>query len=232
MKRFITQLKWEFILLQKNSIIAISFGVTFLYGILLYFFRDSDAIDPLLVSLILNDPSVIGYFFIALAIYTEMKHDILAAIFTTPINIHTFLLSKTISLSIVGVICSLGLIIPLKGLDFGILSFTVGATSICVLSTLLGLYMLTFANEFLKFAMLSFPVFIVFVNIPLLEFLDVIDLGFFAYLFPIQGSLDLLSTSIQETQINYWLVYTSILVAIPLFYWLAYRRFSTKVIHK
>jgi fluoroquinolone transport system permease protein len=232
MKTFLTQLKWEFTLLQKNSIIAISFGVTLIYGILLYFFRDADALDPLLISLVLNDPSVIGYFFIALAIYTERKHDILPAIFTTPVNVHSFVLSKTISLSFIGVVCSLGLAIPLKGLDFDILSFTIGATTICLLSTLLGLYMLTFANEFLKFAMLSIPVFLAFVNIPLLRFLGVIDLGFVSYLFPIQGSLDLIDAAIQGTEINYWLCYVSILATVPLFYWLAYRRFSAKIIHK
>lgn len=232
MKTFLTQLKWEFTLLQKNNIIGISFGVTFIYILVLYIFKGADALDPLLVSLVLNDPSVIGYFFIAIAVYTEIKHQILPAIFTTPVNVHYFLLSKTVSLSIIGTICSLGLAIPVKGLSFDILSFTVGATAICLLSTLLGLFMLTFANEFLKFAILSIPVFLIFVNIPLLQFLGVIDFGSFLYLFPIQGSLDLIDAAIRGSEVNYWLSYISILTTVPLFYWLAYYRFSKKIIHQ
>jgi fluoroquinolone transport system permease protein len=232
MKTFITQLKWQFLLLQKNKIIGISLAVTFIYGLLLYFLKEIGGLDILLVSMVLNDPSVIGFFFVALAIYTEMKHQILPAIFTTPLNIHTYLLSKTISISIIGVICSLGLAMSVKGFDFDILSFAIGAMGICVLSTFLGIFMLTFANEFLKFAMTSIPIFLIFINIPLLQYLGVVDLGFIKYLFPIQGSLDLIDNAISGTEINYFLAYISIIVTIPLFYWLAYKRFSKKIVNQ
>ena len=232
MKRFLEQLKWQFILLQKNSIISISLGVTFIYGILLFFLKEIGGLDILLVSLVLNDPSVIGYFFIALAIYTEIKHQILPAILTTPLNIHTFLLSKTVSLSIIGIICSLGLAISVKGFDFDILSYTIGSMGICLLSTLLGIFMLTFANEFLKFAMISMPVFLAFINLPLLQYLGVVDMGFLKYLFPIQGSLDLIDAAISGKEINYFLSYISIIVTVPLLYWLAYKQFSKKIVNQ
>ena len=232
MKAFIIQLKWQFILLQKNNIISISLAVTLIYGLLLYFLKSIGGLDILLVSLVLNDPTVIGYFFVGLAIYTEIKHQILPAIFTTPLNIHTFLLSKTISISIIGIVCSLGLAISVKGFDFDILSFAIGSMGICVLSTLLGLFMLTFADEFLKFAMISIPVFMPFVNIPLLQYLGIIDMGFIKYLFPIQGSLDLIDTAISGTEINYWFSYLSIIITVPLLYWLAFRQFSKKVVHQ
>ena len=232
MKAFLTQLKWQFILLQKNNIISISLIVTFIYGILLYFLKDINGLDTLMVSLVLNDPSIIGYFFIALAIYSEIKQQILPAIFTTPLNIHTFLLSKTISISSIGLLCSLGLAISVKGFDFDILTFSIGAMSICILSTLLGLYMLTFANEFLKFALLSIPVFLAFINIPLLQYLDIIDMGFIKYLFPIQGSLDLIDTAISGNEINYLVAYLSLLISTPLLYWMAYQQFNEKIVHQ
>jgi fluoroquinolone transport system permease protein len=232
MKAFLTQLKWQFILLQKNNIISISLIVTFIYGILLYFLKDINGLDTLMVSLVLNDPSIIGYFFIALAIYSEIKQQILPAIFTTPLNIHTFLLSKTISISSIGLLCSLGLAISVKGFDFDILTFSIGAMSICILSTLLGLYMLTFANEFLKFALLSIPVFLAFINIPLLQYLGIIDMGFIKYLFPIQGSLDLIDTAISGNEINYLVAYLSLLISTPLLYWMAYQQFNKKIVHQ
>lgn len=232
MRAFLTQLRWQFLLLHKNNIISISFAVTFIYGLILFFLRDIDNLDPFLISLLLNDPAVIGYFFVALAIYTEIKYQVLPAIFTTPLNIHTFLLSKTISISIIGLICSLGLAISVKGFDFDILSFSIGAMGICTLSTLLGLYMITFADEFLKFAMRSIPIFMIFVNIPLLQYLGVIDMGYIKYLFPIQGSLDLIDSAISSTEINHWFSYTSTVITAPIFYWIMFKRFNREIVNK
>ncbi|MDX8338880.1 hypothetical protein SLH46_06785 [Draconibacterium sp. IB214405] len=232
MNSFGSQLKWQFVLLQKNSIITISFAVTLTYGLLLYFLRDIGSLDKLLVALVLNDPSVIGYFFIALAIYIEMKHQILQAIFVTPFNLHHLFLSKVLSVSLIGMVCSLGLAFSVKGFDFNILLYAIGSFSICILSALLGLYMLTFSNEFLKFAMTSIPVFLAFVNLPLLQYLGVFEMGAVKYLFPIQGSLDLIDYAISGTDVNFIYAIVSIVVFIPLFYWLAFRRFSNKVVHQ
>lgn len=232
MKAFLVQLRWQFILLQRNNIISISFAVTFVYGLILYFLRDIGSLDALLVSLVLNDPSVIGFFFVALAIYTEMKSQVLPAIFTSPLSVHTFLISKIIAISIVGLLCSMGLAVSVKGFDFGVLSFAVGAMGICVLSTLLGLYMLTFANEFLKFAMLSIPVFLIFVDVPLLQYLDIIDMGWFKYIFPIQGSLDLIDKGISGTETNNIVAFASIIIMMPLFYGLTFIQFNDKVVNK
>jgi fluoroquinolone transport system permease protein len=159
MKTLLTQLKWQFILLQKNKIISISLVLTFIYGALFYFMKDATNIDKALNFMILNDPSIIGYFFIALAVYTEIKHQLLPAIFTSPIKLHHYIISKTIALSTVGLVCSLILAFFVKGLDFDILNFSIGAMSICILTSLLALSVLTFASDFLKFAMLSIPIF-------------------------------------------------------------------------
>lgn len=232
MKKFIVQLKWQFLLLQKNNIISISFGVTFIYGLLFYFLKGMGSADAFLVSLVLNDPAVIGYFFVALAIYTEIKHQILPAIFITSLNIHTFILSKTVSISIIGLICSLGLAISVKGVNFDVLSFSVGAMGICVISTLLGIFMLTFTNDFLKFAMISLPVFLIFFNVPVLQYLGVINMGLFKYVFPIQGGLDLIDTAISGASINYGFACASVVISVPLLYWLAFYRFSRKVVYQ
>lgn len=232
MKNFITQLKWQFILLQKNHIISISLGVTVIYGLILHFLKYTGYADKLLVVLVLNDPAVIGYFFIALAIYTEMKHQVLPAIFITPLNIHLFLSSKVIAISLVGLACSLGLAFSIKGVSFDLFSFSIGVMGICIISALLGIFMLTFTDEFLKFAMVSIPIFLIFFNIPLLQYLGVIDMGAFKYLFPIQGSLYLIEAAISGNNTNYWFAYSSLLIALPAFYYLAFSQFRNKVVHQ
>lgn len=232
MSVFLTQLKWQFVLLQKNKIISISLVVTLMYGVILYLIKETLYLDQVLVSLVLNDPSVIGYFFIALAIYTEIKHQLLPAIFVTPVSIHVFLVTKVLSISIIGMICSLGLAFAVKGLDFEVFHYAVGSFGICVLSALLGLIMLTFASEFLKFSLISAPIFITFINVPLIQYLAVIDLGVFKYLFPIQGSLDLINHSVSEVAISHAYSYASIAVMTPVFYLMAFRLFANKIVHQ
>lgn len=230
MSSFLKQLKWQLILLQKNNIISISFVVTIVYGLILFFLKDVKYIDELLVSLVLNDPSVIGYFFIALAIYTEIKHGILNALFVTPVNGHRYLISKILSLSIIGTICSLGLVLSVKGLDFDIINYTIGSFSICLLSAIIGVIVLTFASEFLNFALLSIPVFFFFTGITLLQYLGTIDIGIFKNFLPVQGGLDLLDNAVSGTQIDYSYVYISQCITIPFFYVIAFRLFSKKFV--
>lgn len=228
MNSFLKQLKWQFILLNKNNIITISLVVTLVYGVILYFLKDTNGIDKFLVSLVLNDPSVIGYFFIALAIYTEIKQGVFNALFVTPVNTHEYLISKIIALSIVGTVCSIGLVLPIKGLDFDIVNYTIGSFSICLLSAILGLIVLTFASDFLNFALLSIPVFFLFTGISLLHYLGAINIGNFKYLLPVQGVLDLIDNAVSNTKINYQYVYLLMGVYTPSFYILAHRLFTKK----
>lgn len=232
MNSFLNQIKWQFILLQRNSIISISLIVTMVYGLILYFLKDAKYIDHLLVSLVLNDPSVIGYFFIAIFIYTEIKYGVLSAIFITPVNIHQYLISKIISLSIIGTICSIGLVLSVKGLDFDVFNYIVGSFCICLLSAIIGIITLTFASEFLSFALISIPIFFFFTGISLLNYLGTIDIGNLKYLFPVQGGLDLIDNAVSNTNIKYDYLYISLSVSIVLLYFVASRLFTRKFLSK
>lgn len=230
MIRLLTPIKWQLKLLHKNNIITVSLAVTFIYGLILFLLRDTKYIDELLVALILNDPTVIGYFFVALFIYTEIRQGVLNALFVTPVSVHSYLISKTISLSIIGTLCSLGLVVAVKGFHFDIINFSIGAFNICLLSSFLGIIMVTFASEFLKFALLSIPVFFIFSSISLLSYLHVIDIGFIKYLLPIQGSLDLIDNAISGKSINYLYIYVSFIVVVAVLYSIGYRLFTKKFV--
>lgn len=235
MTSFLRHIKWQFVLLQKNNIVGISLGVTLLYGLILYFFRDFEYIHKLLVGLVLNDPTVIGYFFIALSVYTEIRQGILPAIFVAPVRLHHYLLSRVISLSLIALVCSLLLAFSIRGMEFGIYKmvlFSMGAMGVSILSALLGLIMLTFAKEFLNFAMMSVPIFLIFINIPLLDYLGGIDTGVFRYLFPIQGGLQLMANSLDpHVEFSIPILHSLLLLIwIPLFYFAAFRLFEKKII--
>lgn len=232
MSKAIQLLKWQFILLQKNNIIGISLAVTLIYGGILFFLRDFDNIDKVLVTLVLVDPTIIGYFFIALTIYTEIKHQILPSIFVTPVSIHHFLITRILTLSLLGTLCALGLVVSIKGLNFEIASYAVGSFGICVLSSLLGLIVLPYASEFLKFALLSFPVFITVVNISQLQYLGVIEMGVYKYLFPLQGCIDLIDHAVSSKLISFSYAYLSLILLIPLGYSIAFRLFKNKIVNQ
>jgi len=229
MRAFFKQLMWEFKLLQKNNIINVSLAVTLIYGLLLFFLRDIENLEGLMVVLILNDPTVIGYFFVALAIYTEMKYDILSAIFVSPLKVHHYLLAKIIALSLIGTICALILAFAILGFSFHILAFTIGCLSICLISASLGVFMLSYTDEFLKFAMRSVPVFLTLVALPLIHYFQIVDLGWSAYLVPIQSSLDLIDYGISGTPFELWYVVPATLFFVLAFYRMAYYRFTKSI---
>ena len=90
MRELTQQLKWQFALLHKNNIIAISVAVTAIYALIFLAIKDLGNMDKFLTVLILNDPAIIGMFFIGVAILMEKKQQVLMALFVTPAN-HTFL---------------------------------------------------------------------------------------------------------------------------------------------
>lgn len=231
MTPLLKNIKWQFIILQKDNIISISLAVTFIYGVLGYFLSSLGNLDQALMIMMLNDPTVIGYFFIALSIYGERKHDILSALFTSPLKIYHYLISKTIALSIVGLVCSLGLAFSVKGMDFDILSFSIGAFGICIIASFLGIAVMTFSKDFLKFAMISLPIFITLFNLPLLQYLQVIDMGIFRYLLPIQGAIDLLDFALSGNAFNLILVISSILFWVISSFILAFKLFKNKIVN-
>ncbi len=233
MNSFLNQLKWQFILLQKNNIVSISLAVTLFYGLVLFLLKDIGYMEKVLITIVLNDPSTIGYFFIGLAISTEEKHGVLSALFVTPINHHAYLIAKILALSILGWICALTIAIAILGFSFNMVLFSIGAFSICVLTALLGVIVITHTFEFVKFALYSIPIFIVFVNIPLLDYLGAIDMGMIKKVLPIQGGISLLTNSISETVNISEVVFSlaSIIFWIPIMYFIAFHFFKTKVIN-
>lgn len=229
MRAFLSQLKWQFVILAKNNIITMSLVVTLLYVALLFSLGNTPYSDQILMSIILNDPTVIGYFFIGLSLFTERKQEVLQALAVSPIKLSTVVAAKTVAITSIGVICSLGLALPIKGFDLDLFHFTVGSMALCSLSALLGLYVQTYTSEFLKFTMVSVPIFLVFANFPLLDYLGAMDLGAFKYLLPVKGSMDLIDHSLSGKQINFWYAYGSIIVLVPSCYAIARTRFHLLV---
>ena len=230
---FFNQLRWQFILLQKNNIISISLGVTFFYGAVLYLVKDFDYMDKVLTTVALNDPATIGLIFIGLIISTEKKNGTLAAVFVSPLNPHVYLITKILALSILGTLCALMLAFFVLGFSFHIFQFTVGVLSVCLLSAILGIIIISYTFEFLKFALYSIPVLLGFINLALLDYLNAIELGFFKFLLPGQAGLSLISNAYLETANSNEVIYGYLATVLwtLILYVFAFRIFKSKVIN-
>jgi hypothetical protein len=92
--------------------------------------------------------------------------------------------------------------------------------------------MVSYTKEFMAFTLKSIPVLLFLINIPLLNYFEVTDVELFRIL-PAQGSLDLIVNSYSNTPNISQLIYGygSILVWIPLLYWLTYRAFMSKIVN-
>ncbi len=233
MKDVFQQLKWQFVLLQKNNIIAISLGITLFYGLLLFAVRGLEYMDKFLIFTILTDPATIGFFFVGLGISIEYRHQILPALFVTPIHMHSYLLSRIIAISMVGWVCAVVLALLVLGLSFNVFHFSFGVLSISLFSALLGVICISYTYEFLTFALYSIPVFLFFVTIPLINYLGLIKLGIAAYVFPVQPGLTLIVNSYANTPVMSEIVLSYLLVLLWLIgmYVLAYRIFRTNILH-
>lgn len=232
MKELIQQIKWQFIILQRNNIITISIVVTAIYALLFFVIRDLGNTDKILTLLILNDPAIIGLFFIGLSIIMEKDQQVLTALFVTPINHHIYLLSRVLSLSIIGWFCALGMGVSAVGMTFHFIHFSVGVLGICILSCLVGAWLVCYTSEFMRFTLKTIPILLFFINLPLLNYFEVTDIGLFK-ISPAQGCLDLIASSHSDTPSVSDIIYgyVSIVFWIPLFYWLVYRTFVSKIVN-
>lgn len=232
MKALIQQIQWQFRIMARNNIISISIAVTVIYALIFFALKGLDNMDKVLTLLILNDPAIIGMFFIGLSVIMERNQQVLSALFVTPISHHIYLLSRILALSIVGWACAAGMALAAIGTSFHLLHFTVGTFGICILACLAGLYLVCYTSEFMHFTLRSIPLLMIFVNLPLLNYFGVTDIWLFK-LMPSYGSLSLIACSHQSnTEISVLMYsYASVIGWSVLLYFSVYRIFMSKVVN-
>lgn len=232
MKALIQQMKWQFMIMTRNNIISISIAVTVIYALIFFALKGLDNMDKVLTLLILNDPAIIGMFFIGLSVIMERNQQVLSALFVTPINHHIYLLSRILALSLVGWLCAMGMAVAAVGTSFHFLHFSVGTFGICILACLAGLYLVCYTSEFMHFTLRSIPLLLIFVNLPLLNYFGVTDIWFFR-LMPSYGSLNLIANSYQSQIALSELIFSYVAVIgwSALLYWGVYRLFMSKIVN-
>ena len=230
MKDLLIQMKWQFIILAKNNLITISVVVTVLYSLIFFGIKDLGNLEKALTLLIYNDPAIIGLLFIGLSIIMEKNQRVLSALFVTPLQHHIYLLSRILTLSFLGWACAMGMALAVLGTSFHFIHFSFGVFGTCVMFSLMGILIVSYTSEFLLFLLKSIPV-LLFFSLPLLNYFELTNIGIF-YLMPIQGCLNLIIHSYNDSPSDSAIIYgyASLVFWIPLFYYIVYRIFISKIV--
>jgi fluoroquinolone transport system permease protein len=230
MIELVRQIKWQFLIFQKNNLIAMIVGITAFYVSIIYFLKDFAGVEKFITLLIYNDPALVGFIFIGISIILEKDQEILPALFVTPLNHHLYLISRIIVLSTIGFSSALAMVFMAKGTAFNFVHFSIGAFSTCVLFCLMGIFIVSYTTEILHFLLRSVPL-LIFMSLPLLNYFELTDAGFLK-IFPVQGGLNLIVNSYRESPVLMELMtgYVSIAVWTPLLYMFVYRIFISRMV--
>ncbi len=230
MTQLIQQIKWQFLIFQKNNLVTMIVGITAFYLLIIYLIRDVANVEKFVTLLIYNDPALIGFIFLGISVVLEKDQEVLPALFVTPLSIHHYLLSRIFALSAIGFVSALAMVLMAKGTSINAIHFSIGAFSTCAFFCLLGICVVSYTREILHFFLRGVPLLIL-MSLPLLNYYELTDLGFLR-LFPVQGGLNLIINSFRESANSWELIYGYISIAIwsPLLYWFVYRVFVSKVV--
>lgn len=206
-------------------------GITAGYLAVIYFLNSIGNTEKFLTLLIVNDPATIGFMFVGISIILEKDQDVFSALSVTPINHHIFLIARVFVLSAVSMICVLGMVLMAKGISFNPLHFSIGTFYTCVIFSFIGIYVVSFTTDILRFVLLSVP-FVIVMSLPLLNYFDITQLGVLN-LFPMQGALFLIDNSYREFPdgIELGLGYLSIAIWTPVLYFIAFRSFMARLVN-
>lgn len=196
MRTFFHLLRWDFVLLQRNKIIAVSVVVTLLYLLVFRWLQSMGNVDNLLIFIVFNDPAMLGFLFIGAMVLFEKNENTLQALSVCPINNHQYLWSKATALTFVALVCCLAMVYAIRGNNVNFIHY--------IFATLLTTYTLSFMGFIVVAAAHNFNQYIlraVFVLMPLsLPFLGHFGLADWWYfvLIPTQSSISLFKASLAD----------------------------------
>lgn len=203
MKQLAHLLKFDFLLINKNKIITISLVVTVIYVGVFKALAAMGNIEKFLVLVIFNDPALLGFLFVGVMVLFEKNENTLQALSVTPIKISNYILSKSISLTVVSLVCCYAMVIAGYGLDFNFIHFTTGTILTTFIFSMLGFVAVAGQSSFNKYILRALGI-ILFLTLPFLGYFGLVPKIWFI-LFPTQPAIDLynlaFSTSATSSEI-------------------------------
>ncbi|NND31204.1 MAG: hypothetical protein HKN76_01345 [Saprospiraceae bacterium] len=229
MRILISQIQWQLLILHRNQLVYISAALTLVYAFIFYLIKDLPNTDRFLVLLIFNDPAMIGILFIGLSVILEKNQSVFYSLIVTPISLHSYLISRIISLSLIGVLCATGMTVAMLGLKIYWIEFLTGVFATCTIFSLAGILIVSYTSDFLVYLLRSIPV-LLFLSLPLLNYFEVTAIAAFDFT-PLYSPLQLIEKGI-SSGLNAHLGYLNYFLAVGwmvVLYFLVFRLFSKRI---
>lgn len=190
-------LKHDFRLLNRNRIIQISVLVTIIYIAVFKGLSAFGNMDQLLVLVIFNDPALLGFLFIGVITLFEKNENTIQVLAVTPFNEKNYILSKSISLTVIALVCCLAMAIAADGFNFNMIHFILASVLTSMLFSFLGFIAVSGENSFNKYILKALG-YLVLLSLPFTGYFGLTEFYWFV-LFPTQPAIDLFHASFDET---------------------------------
>lgn len=208
--RFFTSIRWEFLLLTRYRVVAVSLIIAGLYAGL--FFTLNLHYNDLVILCVISDPVMMGFMFTGVLILYDKNQNTLGVLNITPANPGVKLAARAAALTLLALLCSFAIALAGRGLTFHYALFAVAVILSSFLFYYIGILCLAGVASFNGFLMRSvvylFPFFI-----PFLELFDLYSHPLF-YLIPTKAVLVLFQASFESASLFdliYAFIYLSVL---------------------
>jgi fluoroquinolone transport system permease protein len=190
-------LKHDFMLLNRNRIIQISALVTLIYIAVFKGLSTFGNMDQLVVLVIFNDPALLGFLFIGVMMLFEKNENTLQVLAIAPFDEKNYILSKSISLTVISLVCCLAMAVASNGLNFNWIHFSLASILTSILFSFLGFIVVARENAFNKYILKAIG-WLLLLSVPFLGYFGLTEFYWYI-LFPTQPAIDLFQASFDET---------------------------------
>lgn len=188
-------LKWDFYLQKKYNILLIALIISILYSVC-WRIIGGDLPNKVLIVLIFSDPAMLGFLFIGVLLLKDKGNNTLQVFNVSPLSTQQYILSKTISLTIIAIICTLIISIVAFGIGVNFFFFVLGVILSSSLFIFIGFIAVSMVKSFNEYVFVL-PFFMLPLCVPFLNYFGVTN-SKLLYLIPTQASLILLDTILHE----------------------------------
>ncbi len=189
-------LKHDFILLHRNKIIVISLLVTAVYVLIFRLLSSFGNMEKLLVLVIFNDPALLGFLFVGVMVLFEKNENTLEALAVTPIKIHNYILSKTINLTLISLICCFAMVLSGYGTGFHYVHFFLATILTTMIFSFIGFIVVSGQSNFNKYILKAMGL-ILLLTVPFLGYFEVTE-SYYYLLFPTYPAIGLYNIAFAE----------------------------------
>lgn len=229
MKKLLTAIKWDAILIYKYGIVAIAAIVTAIYSTV-FLTTNTNGLEKLVTVLVFSDPVMYGFLFTAVMILFEKESQTHQAIAVSPLTSMQYILSKTITFTVLALCCGLTVILAAQPQHFNLALFILATILSAMLFVFIGIIGVAYVKSFNQFILLM-PIVLGPVCLPFLSYFSIVNSDLF-YLIPTQACLILFEASVlpvNQLDIAYAIIY--LIIWILFCYPIALRTYKRKILN-